>query len=206
MKPWLRYLLLTFWLGATVYFNTVAAELYRYKNEDSVTVLDSYVPARYVKNGYAILSLDGRVLEVVPRALSDREIRERDRSLAAEENIAREKREREIADQNLMRLYGAPSDVIRARDAKISSIVSLIETQEGTIKRLQFQKRQQESALADIERPGDVIGKDRLARISSLENRIAQVESEIAKKEDEKGTFSIAYAEDLKRVKEMYQR
>lgn len=63
MKPWLRYLLLTFWLGATVYFNTVAAELYRYKNEDSVTVLDSYVPARYVKNGYAILSMGGRVLK-----------------------------------------------------------------------------------------------------------------------------------------------
>ena len=206
MKPWLRYLLLTFWLGATVYFNTVAAELYRYKNEDSVTVLDGYVPARYVKSGYAILSLDGRVLEVVPRALSDREIRERDRSLAAAESIASAKRKREIVDQNLMRLYGAPSDVIRARDAKISSIVSLIETQEGAIKRLQFQKRQQESALADIERAGGVIGKDRLARISSLENRIAQVESEIAKKEDEKGTLSIAYAEDLKRVKEMYQR
>ena len=206
MKPWLRYLLLTFWLGVTVYFNTVAAELYRYKNEDSVTVLDGYVPARYVKSGYAILSLDGRVLEVVPRALSDREIRERDRSLAAAESIASAKRKREIVDQNLMRLYGAPSDVIRARDAKISSIVSLIETQEGAIKRLQFQKRQQESVLADIERAGGVIGKDRLARISSLENRIAQVESEIAKKEDEKGTLSIAYAEDLKRVKEMYQR
>jgi uncharacterized metal-binding protein len=206
MKPWLRYLVLIFCLGATAYFNTVAAELYRYKNEDSVTVLDSHVPARYVKNGYTILSLDGRVLEVVPRALSDREIRDRDRRLAAEESIVREKRERDIADQNLMRLYGAPGDVIRARDAKISSIVSLIETREGAIQRLQFQKRQQESALADIERAGGVIGKDRLARISSLESRIAQVASEIAKKEDEKGTLSIAYAEDLKRVKEMYQR
>ena len=206
MKPRLRYLLLIFSLGATVYSNMVAAELYRYKNEDSVTVLDSHVPPRYVKYGYAILSLDGRVLEVVPRALSDKELRERERNRAAEESIATEKREREIADQNLMRLYGAPGDVIRARDAKISSIVSLIETQERAIKRLQHQKRQQESALADIERAGGVIGKDRLTRISSLENRIAQVESEIAKKEQEKGALSIAYAEDLKRVKEMYQR
>jgi hypothetical protein len=49
----------------------------------------------------------------------DREIRERDRTLAAEESIARAKREREIADENLMRLYSAPIDVIRARDAKI---------------------------------------------------------------------------------------
>lgn len=62
MKSGLRYLLLIFWLGATVYFNTVAAELYRYKNKDNVTVLDSYVPARYVKNGYATLSLDVRLL------------------------------------------------------------------------------------------------------------------------------------------------
>jgi hypothetical protein len=126
--------------------------------------------------------------------------------LAAEEMIAIKKREREIADQNLMRLYGAPGDVIRARDAKISSIVGMIETHEGTIIRLQNQKRQQESALADIERVGGVIGKDGLARISSLENRIAQIESEIAKKEDEKGVLSIAYAEDLKCVEEMYER
>lgn len=80
--------------------------------------------------------MDGRLLEVIPRALSDGEIRERDRRLAAEESIAREKREREIADQNLMWLYSAPVGVIRARDAKISSIVSLIETQEGAIKSL----------------------------------------------------------------------
>ncbi len=206
MKPWLRYLLLTIWLGATVQFNTVAAELYRYKNEDNVTVLDSHVPARYVKNGYTILSLDGRVLEVVPRALSDKEIRDRDRRLAEEERLAGEKREREIVDQNLMRLYATPGDVIRARDAKISSIDSLIKTQEGTIQRLQSQKRQQESALADIERAGGVIGKDRLARIRNIDSRIAQVESEIRKKEAEKGTLNISYAEDLKRVKELYER
>ena len=63
----------------------VQAELYKYTNEDGVTVLDSHVPARYVKNGYTILSLDGRVLEVVPRALTDNEIRERDRRLAEED-------------------------------------------------------------------------------------------------------------------------
>jgi hypothetical protein len=206
MKPWLRYLLLTFWLGATVQFNTVAAELYRYKNEDSVTVLDSHVPARYVKNGYTILNLDGRVLEVVLRALSDEEIRDRDRRLAEEEKITRKKREHEIADQNLMRLYATPGDVIRVRDSKISSIDSLIETLGGTIERLQSQKRQQESSLADIERAGGVIGKDRLARIRTLENRIAQVKSEIIKKKSEKDALNIAYAADLQRVKELYQR
>ena len=134
---WPRYFPLVFGLAAAVQFNTVAAELYRYKNEDGITVLDSHVPARYVKNGYTILSLDGRILEVVPRALSDREIRERDSRLAEEERIARQKREQEVADQNLKRLYGSPEDVVRARDAKLSSIDTLINTQKGNIQRLE---------------------------------------------------------------------
>jgi hypothetical protein len=206
MNKFYRYLVLLFGLVFLVQSNTVAAELYRYKNEDDVTVLDSHVPARYVKNGYTILSLDGRVLEVVARALSNEEIRERDRRLAEEERTAKEKREREIADQNLLRLYSTPGDVIRARDAKLSSIDGLIETQRGNIQRLESQKRQQESALADIQRAGGTISKDRLARIRAIESRIAQIESEITKKDKEKEGFKMTYATDLRRVKELYRR
>ena len=206
MKAFAYFFLFLSVLGLSIQSNTVAAELYRYKNEDGVTVLDSHVPARYVKNGYTILSLDGRVLEVVPRALSEAEIRERDRTLAEQERLAREKREREIADQNLLRLYSQPGDVIRARNAKLSSIDGLINTQEGNVQRLESQKRQLESALADIERSGGTISKDRLARIRSIESRIAQIRSEIQKKQQEKESLIASYAADLKRVKELYRR
>ena len=185
-------------------FDSVAAGLYKYSNEDGVPVLDSHVPARYVKNGYTILSHDGRVLEVVPRALSDVEIRNRDQRLAEEERVAREKRELGIADENLLRLYSTPSDVIRARNAKISSIDGLINTQRGNIQRLESQKRQLESALADIERAGGTISKDRLARIRTIDNRIAQVETEISKKDTEKEALVVSYAADLQRVKELH--
>lgn len=203
---WPRYFPLVLGLAAAVQFNTVAAELYRYKNEDGITVLDSHVPARYVKNGYTILSLDGRILEVVPRALSDREIRERDSRLAEEERIARQKREQEVADQNLKRLYGSPEDVVRARDAKLSSIDTLINTQKGNIQRLESQKRQQESALAEIERAGGTIGKDRLVRIQTIDTRITQIEVEIDKKANEKEALLISYTADLNRVKELYNK
>ncbi len=184
----------------------VTAELYRYENEDGITVLDSHVPARYVKNGYTILSMDGRVLEVVPRALSDQEIRERDRRLAEEERTARIERERRERDEMLMRLYATPADVIRARDAKIATIDSMIETQKGNIERLASQKRGLESALAEIERAGGVIGKDRLARVRTLEKRILQIELEIDKKQTEKEDLKISFSDDLKRVKELYSR
>jgi len=193
-------------LVLSVQSNSVAAELYRYKNEDGVTVLDSHVPARYVKNGYTILSLDGRVLEVVLRALSDQEIRDRDRTLAEEERVAKAKRELEIADQNLLRLYSTPGDVIRARNAKLSSIDGLIETQAGNIQRLESQQRQFESALADIERAGGTISKDRMSRVRAIESRIAQIRSEIQKKQQEKDSLISSYDADLKRVKELYRR
>jgi len=204
MENWLRCVITLTFLGTMVQSNTVAAELYRYKNEDGVTVLNSHIPARYVKNGYTILSLDGRVLEIVPRALSEQEIRDRDRRIAEEERIAREERERKIADENLMRLYGSPSDVIRARDAKLASIDSLIQTQQGNIQRLESQKRQIEAALADIERSGGVVGRDRLARIRTLDSRIAQIEDEIKKKGEEKSALEVSYAKDLQRVRELY--
>lgn len=204
MENWLRCVITLTFLGTIVQSNSAAAELYRYKNEDGVTVLNSHIPARYVKNGYTILSLDGRVLEIVPRALSEQEIRDRDRRIAEEERIAREERERKIADENLMRLYGSASDVIRARDAKIASIDSLIQTQQGNIQRLESQKRQIEAALADIERAGGVVGRDRLARIRTLDSRIAQIEDEIKKKGEEKSALEVSYAKDLKRVRELY--
>lgn len=202
----IRQLVFVTGLWASTHSTPVAAELYKYENEDGVTVLDSHVPARYVKNGYTILSLDGRVLEIVPRALTDQEIRDRDKQLAEEERLARIERERKIADENLMRLYGNTGDVIRARDSKLSSIDSLIETQRGNIQRLQTQKQQIEASLADIERAGGVVSKDRQARIRSIQNRIAQIESEIASKKAEKEEMSVSYARDLKRVKELYSK
>ena len=64
------------------FIGTAKAELYKYLSEDGVTVLDSHVLARYVKNGYTILSADGRG---VPRALTEEEILAIDRMLAAQQ-------------------------------------------------------------------------------------------------------------------------
>lgn len=179
-------------------------ELYKYVNEDGVTVLDSHVPARYVKNGYSILSLSGRVLEVVPRALTDDEIRIRDQALA--EQRAREKAEREqkIADQNLLRIYGSPEDVVRARDTKLASIEGFINTSRGNVTRLESQKRNLESQLADIERAGGTISKDRLNQIRSIENRIRSNEAEIQEKIGEMDQLRTSFSVDLKRVRELY--
>lgn len=120
-----------------VYSADSHAKLYKYMDEDGVNVLDSNVPARYVKNGYTMLSLDGRVLEIAPRALTDEEMRLRDRRLAEERQIERLAREQKVADQNLLRISSTPEDVIRARDIKLASIEGFINTNQTNLVRLE---------------------------------------------------------------------
>ncbi|MFT4798100.1 MAG: DNA repair exonuclease SbcCD ATPase subunit [Candidatus Azotimanducaceae bacterium] len=192
-------------LGLALIAPSVSAELYKYVNEDGVTVLDSHVPARYVKNGYSILSLDGRIIEVVQRALSDAEIRDRDSELAEQRARETAEREQKIADQNLMRIYGTPEDVVRARDTKLASIEGFITTSRSNLTRLETQKRSLESQLADIERAGGTIGKDRLSQVRSIENRIRSNESEVQEKEGEMEELRADFSSDLKRVRQLYQ-
>jgi hypothetical protein len=148
------------------------AELYKYVNEDGVTVLDSRVPARYVKNGYTVLSMSGRVIEVVPRAPTEEERKVLERELAEQKRKEEEARERELRDQNLLRIYSRPDDVERARDTKFASIRSFIETSNGNIERLSEQKRSIEAELANIERSGGAIDQARIDRIGSIDSRI----------------------------------
>lgn len=181
-----------------------SAELYKYTNEDGITVLDNYVPARYVKDGYTILSLDGRILEVIPRALTEEELRDREDTLAESQRLAREEREKIVADQNLLVLYSTPEDVERARDTKLRSIEGFIDTQKGNLRRLEGQKRKLEASLADIERVGGTINQDSLDRINTIEGRMVQINSEISVKRDEMEILRASYAIDLKRVRELY--
>lgn len=181
-----------------------AIELYKYVNEDGVTVLDSRIPNRYVRSGYTILSADGRILEVVERALTQEEIDERDLLAAFELQRRQEREAKEAADANLMRLYSIPEDVIRARDSKLATINGFIKSTRANLQRTVAQKRHFEAIAADIERAGGTISRENIARIENAAERIKQTEQEISNKLLEIEQVKKAYARDLIRVKELY--
>lgn len=180
-----------------------SAELYKYLNEDGVTVLNNYVPPGIVQNGYTILNEDGRVLEVVPRALTPEEIRQRESDLAASKSLAQKQRDQMEADQNLLILYSTPEDVERARDSKLASIEGYIETQKDHLRRMLGQKHQYEASLANIERTGGTVGEDSLDRIRVIEGRMAIINSELSGKRSELDILRANYAADLNRVREL---
>lgn len=178
-----------------------SAELYKYIDENGVTVLESTVPARYLKRGYTILSLDGRVLEVVPRALTAQETAEKEMRLAEIKRLDQEEDARIAADLTLLRLYSTPEDVERAMDTKVHSIEGFIDTQKGNLERLKVMKREMEAKLADVERAGGEIRKEPLERIRTLEVRIERIDVEIAGKYEEIDEIRISFGEDLERVR-----
>ena len=81
----------------------------------------------------------------------------------------------------------------------------MINAQQSNIQRLETQKRDQESVLADIQRRGEVISDERIERLQQIGARIEQLEQEIADKQDEKQRIVVSFAADLARVKELYR-
>lgn len=182
----------------------LAAELFKYIDNNGVTVLDDHVPPEFIRNGYTILDKGGRVLKIIPRALSEEEIAERGRKIAFEEQKRQEIADREEADAVLLRLYSSPKAVRRARDARVASVEGFVESARSNLQRLLKQKRQLEASVANIERAGGTISKKNLERIANVDRRIEQTQEEIVSKVAEMDQLEEDYAADLKRVLELY--
>jgi hypothetical protein len=182
---------------------TWAIELYKYINEDGVTVLDSRIPSKYVKSGYTIISSDGRVIEVVARALTEEEIRERDKKAAIEKERQLELERQAAEDATLLRLYSTPGDVIRARDSKLATINSFVNSAQGNLQRYQDQKRQFEADAANTERTGGQVSQENIERIRNTTARIEQIQLEIDAKLSEIEAVKAKYGRDLERIKQL---
>jgi len=198
-----RRILIGILLQLVVAQQTLSIELFKYVNEDGVTVLDSRIPARYVRTGYTILSSDGRVLEVVDRALTDEEIVERDRLAAIEAKKQQELEAKEAADTYLMQLYSIPEDVIQARNSKLASMNGFVNSARTNLQRVVVRKRQLESIAADNERFGGTISREDIDRIESAAEQIEQMKQKIVAKLQEIEQAKQQFARDLIRVKEL---
>jgi hypothetical protein len=183
---------------------TFGMELFKYVNEDGVTVLDSRIPPEYAKYGYTVISSDGRVLEVVERALTEEELIERDRLAAIEAKKQKEREEKEAADATLMQLYSRPEEVNQARDSKLATINGFITSTRINLQRLVAQKRQLDAIAADIERNGGTVSQQDIDRIQVAAERIKQKEKDIEEKLEEIEQVKNSFARDLIRVKELY--
>lgn len=169
-------------------------QMYRYTDDRGVTAIDDHVPPEFVKNGYEVLSPDGRVLETVPRQLT------------GEEGARRRAREAEAKrlqewDKNLLLRYSTVDDIVAARDRALREIdvrISILRTNQQSTK---AQVEHEQEKAADIERKGGAVPEAISGNIEKLKREAAGIEDAIAERLREKESTRASYQRDMDRFK-----
>jgi chromosome segregation ATPase len=169
---------------------------YRYKNAKGVTVIDDRVPPEFVKQGYTVLTRDGRVVEEVPPQLSG-SAAEQARAAAAEAKRLRE------WDESLLRRYSNTADIEAARDRALREFDIRISILRSNLQSVKGQIEREQARAADIERRGGVVPTDLQASIADLRREIAATEETIALRKRERDEVKASFQRDAERFESL---
>ncbi|MCC5885755.1 MAG: DUF4124 domain-containing protein [Gammaproteobacteria bacterium] len=192
------FVLLCASLGAAV--PAVAAELFRYINDDGVVVISSNLPPRYASRGYAVIDSRGRVLREVPRQLTAEEVRARQAEEAEREAERQAADRRRAQDEELLRLYGSPEEVSRAGNRRIESIEAHIASIRAGMARLHTQQSEIEAQAAELERAGRPIPEHIVTALARIDTQLEERHAEIRSREEEIERTRESFARDRERV------
>lgn len=182
--------------------SAVAEELfYRYENAQGITVIDDHVPPKFAHKGYTVLNAQGRVVEVVPRALTQEELRDAN-SAAVQERLRKEEAERQRRyDEALLRRYSSVEDIRAAEERKVNDVKVRINLLKGNIASLKSQVEARQEEAAELERDGQAVPEVLSKNIADLRQEIVDAEKLISKHEAERKKIEARYKYDADRFK-----
>ncbi|MGP3790212.1 DUF4124 domain-containing protein [Pseudomonas sp. B392_1p] len=167
-----------------------ASELYRYTNDQGVLVLDRHgVPAQFIGKGYEVLNSQGRVIRVVPPALSAEQY----------QRLQDEKAQAE-ADTKLLRLYAGVADVDRARQRKLAELDGLIRIAQGNQQAARNQQNALQAQAAGQERAGRPVPETLLTQIAELEREHQRLHKDIERYQRAQRDAEKTFADDRARI------
>ncbi len=179
--------------------NAKGANHYRYRDHNGAVVIGATIPPEFVSKGYEILNATGRVIEVVPPALTEEQIAVREAARAEAERQAKE-------DALLMRLYSTPEDAERARERRLQEIRGIISLKQGKIQALSAQIQEVSGQAANIERAGRQVPDEMLEKIQKLRTSVRDLQAEIGQNEQEiKGTER-DFAAKIERLQQLVKK
>lgn len=170
--------------------------IYRYKNSTGTTVLDSKIPPEYVRNGYEIVSVSGKVIKVVPPA-PDSEIAMQ----ALQDRLAREARE--LDDLQLRRSYSNVGDIDAAKIRNLESLRGNISILQANLSSIKSRLLAYQSQAAAIERTGRTLPDDLQKNINKLTQDEKDIQLQIQQREQEHTEVAQKFDEDRKRFVEI---
>ncbi len=185
---------------------TKAGNLYRYRDENGVVVLDITVPPEIVKNGYEVLNKNGRVIKVIPPALTPEQIKLRDAAIV--EKIKREKaRKAQLEkDKELLRLYSHPDDIIIVWKRKLEDINSVIRLKEENIIIQQNKLENYQLDAANAERAGKKVSERLIENMARTRQKILVLTDEVSSHNADIRVQNSYFLGKMKRLIELTKR
>ena len=168
--------------------------LYRYTDNRGVVAIDDHVPPEFAKNGYEVLTPDGRVVETVPRQLTGEE-GERKRAAETEAKRLQE------WDKTLLLRYSTTDDIAAARDRALKEFDVRISILRSNLLSTKSQIESEQSKAADLERRGIAVPAATTSNVEILKREITDTEEAIAQRLREKETVRASYQRDIERFK-----
>ncbi|MCK9533568.1 MAG: DUF4124 domain-containing protein [Pseudomonas sp.] len=182
-----------FALGLLTCSVSYAVEYYRYSDARGITVISRQgVPSDLIGHGYDVLNEQGRVVRVVPRALTPEEYR-----------TAQAANEQAKADRQLLMLYTRVEDIDRALERKTANIDGQISIARGNLLSVNRLKTDLQGQAASQERAGAEVSALLLEQIAEVSLDQQRLQQQIARYLQRKKEVEDAFARDKTRVVEL---
>ncbi|MCO1332853.1 hypothetical protein MO867_00745 [Microbulbifer sp. OS29] len=145
--------------------------LYRYTDDQGILVINDAIPPKFVANGYEILALTGRVVEVVAPQLSPAEY-EAQRQLEVQQD----------ADRKLLKRYNSIADIESARSRKLAIVEQDMAIMRSNVGSLRRQIAQEEASAARTQRGGREVAPELLQRIVDLKTEVTVLQERLSQR------------------------
>ena len=176
-----------------------SANLYRYTNEEGNVVVDYQVTDKYIAQGYEVLNMEGVVLEVVPRQLTEEEKKVLNAQQELEAAARAEQERLREWDESLLLRYSTIADIEAAEERALRDLRIRMSILKGNKRSLKQQVENYQAQAADLERSGQQVDVARLVAIEDIQEEIQATDRSINDRAREIEEVQAAYQRDKDR-------
>jgi uncharacterized small protein (DUF1192 family) len=174
---------------------------FRYEDAAGDPVIDDHVPPQFAHKGYTVLNKSGRVVEVVPRALTEAERRDANNPAVQARLRAEQDQRQRREDQLLLSRYSSVADIEDARLRRVNEIKVRINLLKGNLSSLKQQLENRQEQAAEIERSGEAVPEEYPKTIEALRAEIAETEAQVERHQVERTATEMRYGLEIERFK-----
>jgi len=180
-----------------------AGNLYRYRDDNGVLVVDFHVPTQYVDNGYEVLNEAGVVIDVIPRALTADERADVSLKKRLAQEAANERIRLQQWDESLLLRYSSVADIESARDRSLRDLKIRVSILKSNRRSLRQKIENTQARVAEAERSGRSPSSKDLESINALKDEISFTDRQIAERQGQIDKVSEDYQRDIERFQQL---